>query len=259
MATDEASQEENKPIQFKSENFEGDEQDYYFHPDDDVVQEKKKNNNYKKPSQKNKRKQKLLVIKRDDDFEIKENLLYCQFCEYGADMKNLKNHLLNHFKDSLFQLLPIDDDTFSCPECQAPHRDKITLLRHFGWKHNMIYKFASKDDLKPRKEDQPMRDPESAKPEPMFQDPGESTMKQEELNVKVENEESNGTNHEFEDYEYMKTFLPNEGKVENLKIKLRENPLKKGKDFKCDQCSKTFSCSSNMIKHKRTNHKQFKL
>ena len=90
--------------------------------------------------------------------------LKCQFCEYGADKpSNLKNHVLNHFKDSLFPLLP-RSKPYLCPDCNAPHRDLITLLRHFSWSHNMFYRFASKEDLIPRPKDQPIRDPKSAKP-----------------------------------------------------------------------------------------------
>ena len=56
--------------------------------------------------------------------------LKCQFCDYGAEkLSNLKNHTLNHFKDVLFPLLP-KSIPFLCPQCNAPHRDKITLLRY---------------------------------------------------------------------------------------------------------------------------------
>ena len=56
--------------------------------------------------------------------------LKCQFCDYGAEkLSNLKNHTLNHFKDLLFPLLP-KSIPFLCPQCNAPHRDKITLLRY---------------------------------------------------------------------------------------------------------------------------------
>ena len=120
MDTDQTFQEENDIKQdgeFKTENFDNDEENYYFQPD---VQEKK--NNQKKSN--SKRKQKLQV-KRDDGFEIEETkpnieeILYCQFCDYGADLKKLKNHVLNHFKDLLFQVLP-NSIPFSCPECQVP-------------------------------------------------------------------------------------------------------------------------------------------
>ena len=66
--------------------------------------------------------------------------LRCQFCEYGADKgANLKNHVLNHFKDKLFPLLP-RSKPFNCPECNVPHRDLITLLRHFCWSHQMFFR-----------------------------------------------------------------------------------------------------------------------
>ena len=113
--------------------------------------------------------------------------------------------MLNHFKDLLFQALPTSIP-FSCPECQVPHRDKITLLRHYAWKHNMIYKFASKEDLKPRPIDQPIRDPESATPESNW----DSKFAKSDLMkiVKAEGEENN----EQYDMEYKSE---GEEKVEN--------------------------------------------
>ena len=100
-----------------------------------------------------------------------EGPLKCQFCDYGAEkMSNLKNHTLNHFKDVLFPLLP-KSIPFLCPECNAPHRDKITLLRHFSWSHQMFYRYGSKEDLVPRPQDQPIRDPKSAKPSNVTTEP----------------------------------------------------------------------------------------
>ena len=109
------------------------------------------------------------VIKQEGPKQ--EGPLKCQFCDYGAEKtSNLKNHTLNHFKDVLFPLLP-KRIPFLCPECNAPHRDKITLLRHFSWSHQMFYRFGSKEDLVPRPQDQPIRDPKSAKPSNVTTEP----------------------------------------------------------------------------------------
>ena len=237
LATDETLQEENdlkQEDEFKTEDF--DEEQNHVPP----VQEKK----YNQKSSHNKRKQKLQVL-RHDDFEIEElkpiinEILYCQFCEYGADLKNLKNHLLNHFKDSLFQLLPTSIP-FSCPECQVPHRDKITLLRHYGWKHSIIYKFASNEDLKPRQKDQPIRDLESAKPE-IKSECGDS--------LTTERKVENGAkkNHKCE------TCGRLFSNVKSLNKHISRLP-KNHKDNKCEFCNKSFFTKEGLRLHKRSIH-----
>ena len=67
-----------------------------------------------------------------------EGNLHCRFCDYKADKaSNIKNHTLNHFKDQLFPMLP-SCVPFICPDCSNPHRDKITLLRHFAFSHDKV-------------------------------------------------------------------------------------------------------------------------
>ena len=67
-----------------------------------------------------------------------EGNLHCRFCDYtGEKAANIKNHTLNHFKDQLFPMLP-SCVPFLCPECNNPHRDKISLLRHFAFSHNKV-------------------------------------------------------------------------------------------------------------------------
>jgi hypothetical protein len=57
----------------------------------------------------------------------------CRFCPEKFDKaQNLKNHVLNHFKAQLLSQLPLTKP-FDCPICQAPSRDKITLMRHYGF------------------------------------------------------------------------------------------------------------------------------
>ncbi len=67
----------------------------------------------------------------------------CNFCDGVFDKQsNLKNHVVNHFKDQLLRNLP-PMKPFSCPECDAPpSRDKITLLRHYAFTHKKIFEFC---------------------------------------------------------------------------------------------------------------------
>jgi rubredoxin len=96
-------------------------------------------------------------------------LLKCQFCDYSVEkrLSNLKQHVMTiHFKDLLFQFLP-KTKPWLCPECNVPQKNSSTLLRHYAWIHNMFYKVASKEDIKPRPKGQPIRKPKSAKGQPI--------------------------------------------------------------------------------------------
>ena len=74
----------------------------------------------------------------------------CRFCEAGYDSSsNLKNHVLNHFKDEILQELP-SCLPFLCPSCKKPSRDKITLLRHYAFSHKAVFKFCPESDFKGR-------------------------------------------------------------------------------------------------------------
>ena len=53
----------------------------------------------------------------------------CRFCNIEKNNeKNLKQHVLNHFKDQLNKNLP-SCKPLLCPDCQASFRDKTTRLR----------------------------------------------------------------------------------------------------------------------------------
>jgi len=68
----------------------------------------------------------------------------CNFCdEVKAGKANIKNHSLNHFKDELYLQLT---SGLSCPLCDAPSRDKITLLRHYAFTHNKVNDLLSNPD-----------------------------------------------------------------------------------------------------------------
>ena len=76
-------------------------------------------------------------------------IFQCRFCEMVYDKpQNLKNHVLNHFKDYLNPLIPVN--SLQCPDCPQKSRDRITLLRHYAFTHKVFFKFGTLDDLKGR-------------------------------------------------------------------------------------------------------------
>ena len=81
----------------------------------------------------------------------------CRFCENGFDKaSNLKNHVLNHFKEQMLLKLP-SCLPFLCPECTKPSRDKITLLRHYSFGHSKVFEIAAEEDFKARPPGHPIR------------------------------------------------------------------------------------------------------
>ena len=64
---------------------------------------------------------------------------------------NLKNHVLNHFKDELLKDLPTTVP-FQCPiaHCSRKSRDKISMLRHYAFGHRKVFEICNKDDFQPR-------------------------------------------------------------------------------------------------------------
>ena len=76
--------------------------------------------------------------------------LQCRFCdEFYEKESNLKNHVLNHFKEKLLPFIPMSKP-YQCPECNQISRDRITLLRHFAFAHKAVLKFATEEDFKAR-------------------------------------------------------------------------------------------------------------
>ena len=67
----------------------------------------------------------------------------CFFCSESFDKPgNLKNHVVNHFKDELLSGLP-SAKPFNCPDCGNLSRDKITLLRHYAFTHRHLYEHCT--------------------------------------------------------------------------------------------------------------------
>ena len=76
-------------------------------------------------------------------------IFQCRFCDNDYDKPdNLKNHVLNHFKEHFKPLIP--ENSLECPKCGQKSRDKITLLRHYAFTHKVFYEFGTKEDLKGR-------------------------------------------------------------------------------------------------------------
>ena len=77
-------------------------------------------------------------------------IFQCKFCEVVKDdEKNLKLHVLYHFRDQIDPLMG-PKDSLQCPECPQKSRDRITLLRHYAFTHKVFFKFGTLDDLKGR-------------------------------------------------------------------------------------------------------------
>ena len=62
------------------------------------------------------------------------------------DKGAMKNHIINHYKDQMFLLLPTAKP-FECPDCEKPNRDKITLVRHWAYTHKHIYEYSNDDEI----------------------------------------------------------------------------------------------------------------
>ena len=63
--------------------------------------------------------------------------LECYKC--GKDCKSkieLKHHVLSHFYPEFYAQLP-SSKPFSCPICNSVSRDRITLVRHFAFVHEV--------------------------------------------------------------------------------------------------------------------------
>ena len=74
----------------------------------------------------------------------------CRFCEETFDKTaNLRNHVLNHFKEPLMELLP-NKKPYDCPMCSTTSRDKITLLRHVAFTHKKVFEHCKEEDFKPK-------------------------------------------------------------------------------------------------------------
>ena len=79
-------------------------------------------------------------LKRKRSEENKVIIFDCYNC--GKDCKNraeLKHHVLSHFYPEFYARLP-SSKPFSCPVCANVSRDRISLVRHFAFVHEVDYK-----------------------------------------------------------------------------------------------------------------------
>ena len=61
-----------------------------------------------------------------------------QICKDNA---NLKNHVLSHYYQDFYRVTP-DTKPYACPTCGKENRDRITMIRHFAFSHNMLYELT---------------------------------------------------------------------------------------------------------------------
>jgi hypothetical protein len=61
-----------------------------------------------------------------------------QICKDNA---LLKNHVLSHYYQDFYRVTP-DCKPFACPDCGKENRDRITMIRHYAYTHNMIHELT---------------------------------------------------------------------------------------------------------------------
>ena len=85
----------------------------------------------------------------DLDEKMEECLQECpQECQFCGDMLENSNMLLHHVRIhfALKQKLALCNTApFSCPFCQAPNEDKISMLKHLSSEHMSIYEYHTDD------------------------------------------------------------------------------------------------------------------
>jgi len=67
----------------------------------------------------------------------------CPKCGQVCKSKDtLRNHVLSHYYELFFEVLP-GVSPFTCPECdKEPSRDRITLTRHYAFAHNKLFEMT---------------------------------------------------------------------------------------------------------------------
>ena len=78
------------------------------------------------------------TVSAHNNFEGPECPKCGQVCK---DNGNMKNHLLSHYYQDFYRCTP-DTKPFACPSCGKESRDRITMIRHFAFSHNMLYELT---------------------------------------------------------------------------------------------------------------------
>ena len=78
------------------------------------------------------------TVSAHDNFEGPECPKCGQVCK---DNSNLKNHLLSHYYQDFYRCTP-DSKPYPCPSCGKESRDRITMIRHYAFSHNMLYELT---------------------------------------------------------------------------------------------------------------------
>ena len=66
----------------------------------------------------------------------------CPKCDLLCkDVPHLKNHVVTHFKDIFYSILP-NIKPYQCPECSKILRDIIGLTRHYAFAHQKLYELT---------------------------------------------------------------------------------------------------------------------
>ena len=75
--------------------------------------------------------------------------IQCPSCGDRRSKLTFKNHLLTHYAKVFTPLLP-STSPHTCPECSHRFRDKISLMRHYAFKHEKFFEVTdfTKERLK---------------------------------------------------------------------------------------------------------------
>ena len=113
----------------------------------DLIKSPVKNDLTKKDSPKKKSE---IKIKKKDPVSGSKTEVFSgpDCCKCGLvckDLSHLKNHILSHFYQNFYAVLP-SNKPYECPVCSKLNRDRITLTRHYAFTHNKLFELT---DLTP--------------------------------------------------------------------------------------------------------------
>ena len=109
----------------------------------DLIKSPVKNDLTKKDSPKKKSE---IKIKKKDPVSGSKTEVFSgpDCCKCGLvckDLSHLKNHILSHFYQNFYAVLP-SNKPYECPVCSKLNRDRITLTRHYAFTHNKLFEMT---------------------------------------------------------------------------------------------------------------------